>query len=164
LSWLPFYLDKLAEVADGFYSSWAALLARALVQEREGLEHDATLSLHLRDSTPMADPRTKGGEAFVESLLAPVRSGLILVRTDLERAGSELDLGVRIGERRYVIEALFAQNAISTLDWLVQEADLWGQRHLKREKQTGPTARFWADRALGSRDLLAELVNEAKLS
>ena len=164
LSWLPFYLDKLTDVASGFYSRWGALLTTALEQECEGLEPNAILSLHLRESTPMADPRTKGGEAFVESLLAPVRSGLILVRTDLERAGGELDLGVRIGERRYVLEALFAQDAVSTLDWLAREADLWGQRHLKREKQTGPTARFWADRALGSRDLLAELVNEAKLS
>lgn len=162
LSWLPFYLDKLTDVASGFYNRWGALLAQALVHEREGLKHDTTLSLHLRDSTPMADPRTKGGEAFVESLLAPVRSGLILVRTDLERAGGELDLGVRIGERRYVIEALFSQDAVSTLDWLAQEADLWGQRHLKREKRTGPTARFWADRALGSRDLLHELAEQAR--
>jgi len=156
-SWLPFYLDKLTDVASPFYCRWGALLTETLIEEGRGLDFSGDLPLHLREATPLADPRLEGGDAFLESLLAPVRSGLILVRTDLERAGEELDFGVRIGERKYVLEALLAQDPSSTLTWLAKEAEQWSHRHLKRVHWTGSIARFWAERSSGSQKLLAEL-------
>jgi TorA maturation chaperone TorD len=164
LSWLPFYLDKLNDIASPFYTRWGALLTKTLVEESRNLDLAQDLPLHLRESTPLADPRLEGGEAFLESLLAPVRSGLIFVRTDLERAGAELDLGVRIGERKYVIEALLGQDPAPTLNWLAREAELWTHRHLQRVQWTGPVAQFWADRSSDSQQLLAELSGEARAS
>ena len=53
----------------------------------------------LREAPPLADPRTEGGQAFIASLLAPVRSGVILLRDDLVRLGEDTGLACRAGER-----------------------------------------------------------------
>ncbi len=161
LSWLPFFCDKLADIAAGFYRAWGVLLEQSLRKESEVLPPTEALPLHLRQGPTVSDPRNHGGEEFLDSLLAPVRSGIILVRPDLERAGEDLDLGVRIGERRYVTEALLAQDSVSTLTWLADEADRWTERHESRSEWTGTIARFWADRSRHTSRLLHELAHEA---
>jgi len=37
----------------------------------------------------------------------------------------DLDLGSRVGERKFVLKALFAQDADATLEWLESEAMRW---------------------------------------
>ena len=157
LSWLPFFLDKLTTVTDGFYARWSQLLTDTLLAESADLVEKDDLPLHQREATDLADPRTEGGDEFLASLVAPIRSGLILVRKDFARAGSDLGLGVRKGERRYVLKALLAQDPKATLDWLATEATLWSQRHADRIFWTGPIARFWALKAQTSADLLRDL-------
>ena len=100
-------------------------------------------------------------ESFLKALLASARSGMILTRQDLARAGRTLGLGVRLGERAYVIKALLAQDANATLAWLADEARRWRDPHT--EPGPAPAIRgFWRARAAATANLLDELAsNEA---
>ena len=157
LSWLPAYLAKLSQIAPPFYRRWGELLAAALASEAAALEPQASLPLHLREAPPMADPREGDAEAFLAALLAPVRSGIILVRSDLDRAARELELGSRIGERKFVLRALLGQDSAATLRWLAAEARRWAGLHHGQPEAFAPVAAFWADRARAAAALLAEL-------
>ena len=160
LSWLPVYVDKVRALDPPFYWAWADVMARALVEEAADLPHPSQRPLHLRAAPAMIDPRQATSEAFLEALLSPVRCGFILVRSDLERAGRELELGVRAGERRFVLKALLGQDGAATLAWLSREAERWAERHCAWEPATGSIASFWSSRAEASASLLADLAAE----
>ncbi|MGB3564436.1 MAG: molecular chaperone TorD family protein [Thermoanaerobaculia bacterium] len=157
LCWLPPYLAKLTEIGPPFYRRWAEQLTTALGEEteREGLPEQ--LPLHLREAPGPAHPDEEGGRAFLQSLLSPVRSGLIFVRADFHRAARELGLGVRLGERRFVLETLMSQDAGATLDWLRGECDLWIDRHRHDKPSTGMITTYWTTRAKNTRQLLEEI-------
>jgi hypothetical protein len=161
LSWLPAYLDKLAQVAPPYYARWAEVLEQSLVAEAAMLGRQDRLSLHLRAS-PGSTP-TRGRE-FVAWLLAPVRSGIVLVRSDLERAASELKLGLRIGERRWVLQSLLSQEPACTLTWLAAETQRWAALHERWTPVTGDFAWFWWGRARAAEDLLLAAVPVASPS
>jgi hypothetical protein len=178
LSWLPIFLMKLADLggrrdlgeagstdeapglADPFYRRWAALLGDALRAEAAVLPLPGgpeRLPLHLRAAPACIDPRREGLEGFLASLLTPVRSGIILVRADLARAARELGLGLRLGERRLVLKAMFEQDAGPVLGWLTQEAAAWAASLRAEIPVAAPLATFWQDRATGTARLLGEL-------
>jgi hypothetical protein len=157
LSWLPFYLDKVQDVGSEFYRKWAILLEEALKEQAAELPSPTQLPLHLRQAPKMVDPRQETDQPFLEFLLSPVRSGFILVRDDLARAGRDLKLAVRKGERTYALEALLSQDDERTLLWLATEAASWPSRHLAWEPAIGPIATFWADRATATAALLHDL-------
>ena len=157
LSWLPVYLDKLAEIAPPFYRRWGELVTEALRSAALELEVPEELSSHLREAPAVADPRGEGADAFLSSLLAPVRTGMILVRSDLERAARGLEIGSRKGERKYVLKALLGQDSTATLRWLAREAESWVGRHRNRVGLQGGAAEFWAARSLATSRLLDEL-------
>jgi TorA maturation chaperone TorD len=161
LSWLPVYLDKLARVAPPFYRTWAGLLREALDAEAQTLGAQGALPLHLREARPLADPRTTTSDEFLRTLLAPARSGLILVRDDLARAARSLGTGVRAGERAFALRSLFGQDASATLGWLAAEADAWESLHLRRREAHGRVADWWAARAASTSKLLRELSDDA---
>lgn len=163
LSWLPAYLSRVEEIAAPFYRRWARLLDQALAAEAQTLGDPTELppSLHLRQAPPFRDPRTEGGQALLEDLLTPIRSGLILTRTDLARAAHDLDLGLRQGERRYVLTALLTQDAPAILGWLAREAQrqaevLAGSAMALRNV----TPNHWRDRAVATARLLEELAQD----
>ena len=159
-SWLPVWLARLDELAPPFYRAWGRLLGGLLERETANLEPPDRLPLHLREAPPMADPRREGGDAFLPALLAPVRSGLILTRSDLERAARELGLGLRMGERRYALEALLGQESAPVLKWLAVEAERQSAARRGPEAPPEPIAAFWSGRAAASAGLLAELATE----
>jgi hypothetical protein len=161
LSWLPVYLDKVERVAPRFYKRWAETLRAALDAEAEGLGAQAELPLHLREAPALADPRAAATEEFLQTLLAPARSGLILVRDDLARAARELGTGVRAGERLFALRSLVGQDAAGTLDWLAREAEDWHALHLRRLAAHGRVAEWWAARAASTARLLRELKADA---
>ncbi len=146
LSWLPVYLDKLEQVAPRYYRRWAGLLREALAAEAERLGRQDQPSLHLRQAPALVDPRQGDAQAFLDTLLSPVRSGLILVRDDLIRAGRELGLGVRTGERKFVLKALLSQEPAATLEWLAREGQAWAARH-RANALLGAGAELWATKA-----------------
>ncbi len=162
-SWLFPYLDKMAEIGPPCYRSWAALLGETLVAEIGAVGPPETLPLHLRLAPPLPDPRRDGAAAFVAGLLAPVRSGIVLARADLARAAHDLGLGLRMGERRFVLETLLTQDAAAMLAWLATEANSAAGRHRRHAHVTGSVAQFWARRAEEAAALLGELAPAASV-
>ncbi|HEX8294232.1 MAG TPA: molecular chaperone TorD family protein [Pyrinomonadaceae bacterium] len=160
LSWLPVYLDKVARVAPLFYRRWAETLRAALDAEAAELGPQEGLPLQLREAPALADPRESAPEEFLKTLLAPARSGILLVRDDLARAARELGAGVRAGERLFALRSLVGQDAAGTLGWLAREAEDWHALHLRRVSAHGRVAEWWAARAASTAELLRELNDE----
>ena len=169
LSWLPVYLDKLARVAPDFYRRWGELLRAALDAEAESLGAQRELPLQLREAPGLADPRAPSpenprapsSEEFLTTLLAPVRSGVILVRDDLARVASQLGVGLRAGERLYALRSLMGQDAAAVLERLADEAERWQELHLRRRGAHGRVADWWAARAASTAALLRGLSADA---
>jgi TorA maturation chaperone TorD len=154
-SWVPRLTHRVDELGAAPYRRWAHLLDQLLAAETETLGAPPTLPAHLREAPDLHGLADGGRDAFVDGLLAPARSGLVLARADLGRAARELDLGLRIGERAYALQAMLEQDAHATLDWLATEA--------RRQAQTwrgahDPTGRFWSDRLTATAALLDRLV------
>jgi hypothetical protein len=153
LSWVVPFARKVAAVTDGAYRAWAGLLGETLLAEADELGTPDALPLHLREA-PQLPGADQGGDAFVRALLAPVRSGLILTRSDLVRAARELGIGLRIGERSFALRAMLDQDAPAVLDWLGSSAGDWARYHGRTEGSLGDVARFWRGRAEATRDVL----------
>ncbi|HEV2881117.1 MAG TPA: molecular chaperone TorD family protein [Pyrinomonadaceae bacterium] len=157
LSWLPAYLSKLQEIAPPFYRRWGETLRDALREEARATGAPPQLPLHLREAAGLVDPRAGETAEFLQTLLSPARSGMILVRSDLSRAARTLSLGLRAGERKYVLESLFAQDARGVLGWLAREARVWSERHRLEPAPLAVCARAWEAKADASAQLLEEL-------
>jgi hypothetical protein len=145
LSWLPPYVAKVAEIASPFYRAWGALLGDSLVAEVAELGRAEQLPLHLREAPGLTAP---------DEILAPVRSGVLIVRDDLKRAARQSGLGLRQGERSYVMKALLAQDPGATLKWLAGEAERWVEMHQSMPDQLAVIREFWVHRA----EVTAEMV------
>jgi hypothetical protein len=161
LSWAVAYARKVMAVAPPFHRAWAELLARALLDEARECRADGPLPLHLRAAPGLPAPE-EGGDAFVDALLTPVRSGLILTRWDLSRAAQVAGVGVRMGERRLILRSLFGQDAAATLAWLAEEAGWWVDVHVDTRQELAEIARFWEGRAAATRTVLLEMDREAR--
>ena len=157
LSWLPAYLDKLSEVAPHFYRGWAKLLLDALNEEATSAGAPAVLPLHLREAPEVTDPRSATADEFLQTLLAPARSGIILTRADIARGAHKLGAGLRAGERKYALKSLIGQDAAGALAWLSEESSVWAARHARRREALGEVADWWSRRAEATATLLLEL-------
>lgn len=157
LSWLPVFLAKLDDVAPEPYRGWGRVVARALDAEAEVTDTPPMLSQHLRDAPPYRPGRER--HELLDQLLAPVRSGMILTRTDLARGAHELGVGLRAGERRYVLGAFLDQDAEGTLAWLAMEAERAARQHTETIPYEG-VSRFWASRAHETETSLRALILE----
>jgi hypothetical protein len=151
--WVPRWSWRVTELAAAPYRGWADLLDRLLADELALLGPPVTLSAHLREAPTLPDPRDGEVPAFLTGLLAPVRSGLILARADLVRAARELDLGLRIGERAYMLRALLGQDAPATLRFVAGEA----RRQHGQVRGDDLNATFWRGRLTATADLLDAL-------
>lgn len=147
LSWLPIYLAKTAETAPPFYRRWGTLLQDALTAEARTVGPPQSLPLHLREARPLSDLSGAHPNDLFRAVLAPARSGIIVTRADLGRAGRELGIGLRAGERLFALEGMFGQAPLHLLRWLKAEAEVWGDRHEAMQPITGIVAEHWADRA-----------------
>ena len=155
-SWLPRFTHRVAELAPEPYRRWAGVLDDLIDAETALLGVAPTLPAHLREAPDLHGLVDEGRDAFVDGVLAPVRSGLVLARADLARAARDLDLGLRIGERAYTLTALLEQDADATLRWLADEARRQS-RPLDRRGNEDPTVRFWQQRLDATAGLLASL-------
>lgn len=146
LSWLPPYLAKVEEIGAPFYSAWARLLMAALVEEAGELGYPDDLPLQLRASPGLPGPEA-AAEAWVGALLASVRSGVVLTRSDLRRASKELAIGARVAERAFMLRAMLEQDAGGTASWLASEARRAAEAYGSLPPAFDPVAGFWRDRA-----------------
>ncbi|HEV2359668.1 MAG TPA: molecular chaperone TorD family protein [bacterium] len=156
-SWLLPYVDRLDAIAPPFYQAWGGVLREAVLQEAAAAGFPDALPAHLRAAPPLPDPRREGSGPFVAGLLAPVRSGVILTRADLVRCARDLELGMRVGERKFALAALISQAPAAVLGWLAGEATVCSEGHARYADVAGIVARFWADRAAAAATLLEEL-------
>lgn len=157
LPWVPLYARKMRAIGNEFYAAWATLLERTLLAQAQERAPLALLPLHLREAPPFVDPRDEGARPFIAALLAPVRSGFIIVRDDLARAARDLGLGLRQGERRFVLESLFAQERAPVLAWLEAEAAAAPQQYHAIDGLPRGIRDFWCARATRTAALLRTL-------
>jgi TorA maturation chaperone TorD len=162
LSWLPVYLTKLLEIAPPFYARWGEVLMEALLAEAHAMSEQEILPLALRDTHALVDPREDGSAGeFWQTVLTPARFGGIITRADLTRAARKVGAGLRMGERKFILKSLFAQDASGVLDWLVEESALWEKRHHARAETFGAIMKAWEERARAASSLLKELQSTA---
>lgn len=162
LPWVPVLTARVREIAPEPYRGWACLLDQALAAELATVGPSDRSPLHLRCAPELPDPRREGGTAFLAGLLAPVRTGFVLTRTDLARGAGELGLGLRIGERQYVLRALLSQNAEATLAWLADFADNTARQHTRLPAMPPPVANHWRQRATATAELLRAVSADAR--
>lgn len=147
--WVPGFADSVAAAVPA-YSGWARLLTAVLLEEATTTPPPRLLPAALRQAPPgLMAPEHQGVDP-VASLVAPIRCGMVLTRSDLARAAESLGLGLRVGGRRFVLEALLGQEPSGVFAWMEAEAQRWSQRHAAREPALGEVARFWATRAAQS--------------
>jgi hypothetical protein len=141
LTWLPPYAQAVAGIAPGFHAAWARLLIDALSADARELTAPCAPAW-LRDVPELPGREAEG---FTRALLTPARSGMIISRADLARGARTMGLGLRIGEREFVLSSLLAQDPAATFGWLAGEAAAWRARHAR----TAPSAlvRHWLTRA-----------------
>lgn len=158
LSWLPVYLSKLTRLATPFYKKWGEILMESLLAEATALGEQESLSLHLRAHSGLIDPRqSEDAGEFCQSILTPARSGMILTRADLTKAGRKLGMGLRMGQRKFILKALLAQDAPAVFDWLIEEATVWTKRHQAHPEALGGIGRAWEEKSKAAASLLKEL-------
>jgi hypothetical protein len=144
--WLPGYLDAVAELDVPALGAWAGVLAEALGAELRGCEAAAdTLPLALREAPPPVGTDCGVGE-LLDTLIAPVRSGMILTRRAVAHGAGQAGAGHRIGERRFALRAMLEQEPAGTCAWLAEEASRWSVRHLAVWPDD-PVRQWWAARA-----------------
>lgn len=159
-SWTGPYLASFVGCGAAFYEAWASLLGEVLGRLEREMAFPDYLPAALRAAPGLADPRNDGGAPFVTALLAPVRSGVILLHDDLVRLGNEVGLACRAGERRYVLNSFLAQDPVTTLEWLAAHAQGWRARVDATHPAT--IAQWWSKRAAATARLLSELAAEAR--
>lgn len=152
--WVFAFLERATGEAAPFYAAWAELTGAALAHECAWAGEPAALPAHLHTAPGLPDPREDGGEAFLSGLLAPVRSGMILTRSDLVRIARGLDAGARAGERRYVLEHLLGFEPEQVLRALAEHARSAADGHAARRRPLGKVAAWWEERARATADLL----------
>ena len=155
LTWLPGYLDKVGEIAPPPYRAWAGLLWETLLAEAAEAPDQPKPPSWLVEAPGVPDPDEEEASAVLAGLLSPLRSGMVLTRADLVRAANSLGLGLRSGERRFMLEALMGQDPASTLNWLRNEAAAWAVRHEDRATRLPGLSRVWAGRARATASVLA---------
>jgi nitrate reductase delta subunit len=158
LPWMPVYARAAARSATAAYRPWAEALASTLLAEAAAHPAgDDFLPLHFREAPPAATPEAGDLEGYLRHLLTPVRSGIVITRRDLARAARRLGLGLRMGERAFVLSALVRQDPPAVIGWLRDQAEEWAGDHERLATALGPVARFWRTRAEASAHHLAEV-------
>ncbi|MXX34249.1 MAG: hypothetical protein F4107_13085 [Gemmatimonadetes bacterium] len=159
-SWTGPYLASFERCGAPFYEAWASLLGDSLARLGRELAFPRYLPAALRAAPELADPRREGGAAFVGALLAPARTGVILLRDDLLRLADETGLACRAGERRYVLNSFLAQDPGVALAWLAAHAENWSGR--VASAGPAPIARWWTERAKATARVLRELATDVQ--
>ncbi len=158
-SWVPGYLEALRRESPAA-ASWARLLRRSIEREAKLTQGAAVLPVALREAPEpirLSDPR----EGLLDALTAPLRVGFILSLRDLAAAARSLGIGLRRGERRFILKTMLEQNPTGTLRWLGDHARTWAALHEHQPSVTADPGPWWSARALCSAAALHEIAAHA---
>lgn len=146
LTWVPAYAAAVAAAGRGHHADWAALLTETLLSEAAVLDAPRLPSAHLASVPGLPEPED-GVAEYVRAVLTPARSGIVLTRADLLRCARYVGLGVRIGERAFVLRHLLQADALGVLGYIEAQADEWARRHALLAEAVEVPARHWSTRA-----------------
>lgn len=145
LSWTPPYLASFDQCGSPFYEAWAVLLRRALDALCDEVEAPARLPEALRTAPGFPNMREAGVDEVVSAVLAPVRSGMIVLRDDLVRLARTTGTAARATDRRTWLRGLLEQAPQETVGWLAGHARRWaGRMEGARPRRV---AQWWSGRA-----------------
>lgn len=162
LAWVVPFLRAAAAAGSRFHREWAALVEATLLDEGRSLGGPPVhLPAHLRAAPAFPDDDADLDE-LLAATLAPVRSGVVLTRDDLARAGQVLGVGVRIGERRFILRSMLTQDAPGTLAWLAGQAARWSTIHANTRADLGAIAVFWEERSRAAEARFLQLSTAAE--
>jgi hypothetical protein len=152
--WVLVHLAAVDRAGGEFHRAWAGLMADVLWAEGDDLPPRAQLPTALCGApAPLA---LASRRELVDAVLAPARSGMVVTRADLVRAGRDLGLGVRRGERRFALDGLLDQDPAGILGWLGRAAEEWAVVHRRwHPGALDPVGRWWAGRARAAAGVLA---------
>lgn len=149
LPWTGVFCDLVRHARVPPWDRWADLADETLRDEWVSLDESPDhLPRHLSDAPSALTP-----DFEVAQLVAPLRTGMILTRSDLATAARSLGLGIRLTGRLPTLEALLGQAHPQVLAWLADHARRWEQQH-RRRPGPGPIDDFWADRAANTSAVL----------
>lgn len=155
LSWAPTYLLAVAGLDSVFHRAWAQLLIETLVDEALDIA-EIQLPAGLR-MAPQPEPPASRDE-LVHHLLCPVRSGVVITKADLRQSCADLGLGLRQGERAYILAAMLDQAPSATMAWLAERATAWAYQHAQLSTTPARTiAAWWEDRARRTATTISDL-------
>lgn len=155
--WVFIWLDAVDRCEAASYEQWSHLLREILREgatEGEGHEPGQDVALHYRTAPDPFEPSGRSGDEAIQGLLAPVVTGMVVLRADLERLGARLRLVVRVAERAYALRGLLAQDAQGTLTGLAELAAEQARR-CRAWPHSGAAA-FWGPRAEATSERLRE--------
>lgn len=155
LSWMPPFVGALRSWGTDFHRAWSDLLIAVLVEEAGRFPYAGVLPSHVRSAAELIagdDPAD-----HIAAVLAPVRSGIVITRGDLARGAATAGVGLRVGERRFILKAMFEQDPRATLRWMADFAAAWRDSHTGLRAGLGDLARFWEDRAARAAELFAQM-------
>jgi hypothetical protein len=155
--WLPAYLSRVAELAPPGYRSWAHLLGDALAEEAALLGGPSVDPLHFREAGARTPAEPDSVDELVAALVAPVRSGLILTRSDLALLARALGTAARPSNRRAVLASLIGQDGDAALAWLADEAARQAALHEAWPESLAFVRAFWQERAAHTAAVLQAL-------
>jgi TorA maturation chaperone TorD len=163
LSWAPAFVRRVADLGGPGHRAWAGMLDDVLACEAARTPAASTLlSAHLVHAPGLEDPRDGLAREFIDGLLAPARTGVIVTASDLARLAEDLGLGRRVGERRFVLRALLDQDAAAVLGWLADASAADSQAWQTHWLAATPTGGWWRDRSAATAELLARLADDCR--
>lgn len=159
LPWTVPLLDRIAADGPPPYDRWATLTQETLTHTAGQVAGPPPPPL---PEIGLLDPRAHPAGDFVDSLLVPARLGAILTIDDLHAAADELQLPIRMGERRYALRGLLAIDTAGILAWLADHAERSAIRAEGWPPAFSSITETWSQRAGRAHDLLAGLAADAR--
>lgn len=154
LSWRPPYLASFRQCGSPFYEAWAVLSGRALDALCDEIDPPARLPEALRAAPAFPDMREAGVDEIVSAVLAPARSGMIVLRDDLVRMARIVGAAARATDRRTWLRGLLEQAPQEAVGWLAGHARRWaGRMEGARPRRV---AQWWSGRARRAAEALEQ--------
>lgn len=156
LTWVPPYLAKASQIAQGGYKDWANLFLEVLASEAEDSVPMPTFSEGIKTLNDF-----EPGEEGLKLLFAPGVSGVLITRADLATCGGENGLGLRLGERWYTYRALLEQSPHQTLQWTSAYVKSWIETLYALPEVLKATSAPWIERAQITSGWLEQAIDQA---